>query len=73
MARAPPGVCGPRSIAADRRGFDRHPWPTRMDICRTGERPNVHTRAVYAARTMTEPIGQQAQDAWLASLFDITG
>jgi len=26
-----------------------------------------------SARTMTAPIGQQAQDAWLASLFDITG
>jgi hypothetical protein len=24
-------------------------------------------------RTMTAPIGQQAQHAWLASLFDITG
>jgi hypothetical protein len=28
---------------------------------------------VYPARTMTAPVGQQAQDAWLASLFDITG
>jgi len=31
------------------------------------------TRTVYPARTMTAPIGQQAQHAWLASLFDITG
>ena len=30
-------------------------------------------KAVYAARTMTAPIGLQAQHAWLASLFDITG
>ncbi len=29
--------------------------------------------AVYAARTMTAPIGAAAQNAWLASLFDITG
>jgi hypothetical protein len=33
----------------------------------------VTTRAVYPARTMTAPIGLQAQHAWLASLFDITG
>ena len=30
-------------------------------------------RAVYAASTMTAPIGVAAQSAWLASLFDITG
>jgi hypothetical protein len=51
-----------------------------MDFCRTGERRNVHPRCsytasggVYPARTMTAPIGLQAQHAWLASLFDITG
>ena len=30
-------------------------------------------KSVYSARTMTAPIGLQAQHAWLASLFDITG